>query len=92
MCKNSYQNNGVVVRGEQDTSIIENYGELKNIVKLCYPGQNRVYLFECKWWDIGSMRGIKMDHDFRVVNTSHKWYESRLTRSFLQLKQRKCFT
>lgn len=76
MCTNSYQNSGVVVRGKHGTSIIDNYGELKNILELRYPGQNRVYLFECEWWDTGSTRGIKMDHDFTIVNTSRNWYES----------------
>jgi len=70
------QNSGVFVRGEHDTSIIEYYGELKNIIELRHLDQNRVYLFECDWWDTGSTRGIKMDHDFMIVNTSHKWYES----------------
>jgi hypothetical protein len=70
------QNSGVVVRSEHKTSIIEYYGELKNILELRYPGQNRVYLFECDWWDTRSTRGIKIDHGFTIVNTSHKWYES----------------
>jgi hypothetical protein len=70
------QNSGVVVRGEHKTSTIKYYGELKNILELRYPGQNRVYLFECDWWDTGSTRGIKMDHGFTIVYTSRKWYES----------------
>jgi hypothetical protein len=70
------QNSGVVVRGEHNKSIIEFYGELRNIFELRYPGTNRVFLFECDWWDIGSTRGMKMDNGFTIVNTSRKWYES----------------
>jgi len=39
------QNSEVFVQGEHDTSIIEYYGELKNILELRHLDQNRVYLF-----------------------------------------------
>jgi hypothetical protein len=70
------QNSGVVVRGEHKNSIIEFYGELRNIFELRSPSKNRVFLFECDWWDTRSTRGMKMDNDFTIVNTYHKWYES----------------
>jgi hypothetical protein len=70
------QNSGVVVRGEHNNSIIEFYGEPRNIFELHYPGINLVFLFECDWWDTGSTRGIKMENGFTIVNTSRKWYES----------------
>ncbi|XP_062147797.1 uncharacterized protein LOC133856763 [Alnus glutinosa] len=64
------QNSGVVVRGEHKNSIIEFYGKLRNIFELRYPGTNRVFLFECDWWDTGSMKGMKMENGFTIVNTS----------------------
>lgn len=70
------QNSGVSVSGEDETSITEYYGELKNILELRYPGQNLVYLFECDWWDTGSATGVRMDQGFTIVNTSRKWCES----------------
>ena len=71
------QNSGIVVKGGYNTSDDEYYGELKNIFELCYPGRNRVYLFECDWWDTGSnTRGIRKEQGFTIVNTSRKWYES----------------
>jgi hypothetical protein len=71
------QNSGIVVKGGYNTSDDEYYGELKNIFELCYPGRNRVYLFECDWWDTGSdTQGIRKEQGFTIVNTSRKWYES----------------
>jgi hypothetical protein len=71
------QNSGVVVKGGYNTLDDEYYGELKNIFELCYPGRNRVYLFECDWWDTGSnTQGIRKEQGFTIVNTSRKWYES----------------
>ena len=71
------QNSGIVVKGGYNTSDDEYYGELKNVFELCYPGRNRVYLFECDWWDTGSnTQGIRKEQGFTIVNTSCKWYES----------------
>jgi hypothetical protein len=71
------QNSRIVVKGGYNTSDDEYYDELNNIFELCYPGRNRVYLFECDWWDTGSnTRGIRKEQGFTIVNTSRKWYES----------------
>ena len=67
------QNSGVVVQGEHNMKDIEFYGELKNFLVLHY-GQNRVYLFECNWWDIEHRTGIQIDEHFTSVNTSLTWY------------------
>ena len=37
-------------------------------------GNNRVYLFECDWWDIRDGTGIQRDEHFTSVNTSRTWY------------------
>jgi len=39
-------------------------------------GQNRVYLFECDWWDIGHRTRMEIDEHFTSVNTSRTWYAS----------------
>jgi hypothetical protein len=41
------QNNGIFVSGDDNNSVTEYYGELKNILELRYPSQNLVYLFDC---------------------------------------------
>jgi hypothetical protein len=69
------QNSGIVVQGEHNMKNIEFYGELKNILVLRY-GRNRVYLFECNWWDVGHRTGIQIDEHFTSVNTSRTWYAS----------------
>jgi hypothetical protein len=70
------QNSGIFVSGDDGNSVTEYYGELKNILELHYPGQNRVYLFDCDWWDTGSAAGLRMEQGFTFVNTSRKWCES----------------
>jgi len=54
-------NCGIVIKCEHDTSMIEDYGELKRDLDLCYPGPNTVYLFECDWWNIENSTRIRMD-------------------------------
>ena len=70
------QSRGIVVKGRYNMSNIEYYGELRNVLELCYPGQNCVYLFECEWWDTSSSRGIRKVQGFTIVNTFRKRYES----------------
>ena len=69
------QNSGIFVLDDNGNSITEYCGELKNILKLHYPGQNLMYLFDCDWWDTRSATGIRMEQGFTIVNTSHKWCE-----------------
>lgn len=60
-----------------DMSNNEYYGELRSILELPYIGRNFVYRFDCDLWDIGSLGGVKKEQGFTIVNTSHKWYESK---------------
>jgi hypothetical protein len=72
------QSSEIVVKCGYNMSDDEYFDELKNIFELCCPDRNRVYLFACNWWDIGSnTRGIKKK-GFTIVNISRKWYESDL--------------
>ncbi|KAL5777107.1 hypothetical protein ACOSP7_010033 [Xanthoceras sorbifolium] len=41
------QNNGVVVRGENQTDV-PYYGRIKDIVELCYTEGNKIVLFDCE--------------------------------------------
>jgi hypothetical protein len=70
------QNSGITVPGEHESTTINYYGELRNILELHYMGRKQVYLFECNWWDIGNRTGMQKDEHFTSVNTSHTWYES----------------
>jgi hypothetical protein len=69
------QNSGISVPGEHELTNIDYYGELKNILELRYMGGNRIYLFECNWWNIGNRLGMQNDEHFTSVNTSRIWYE-----------------
>jgi hypothetical protein len=40
-------NSSIFVLGNDCNSVMEYYGEFKNILKLCYSDQNLVYLFNC---------------------------------------------
>uniref|UniRef100_A0A2N9GAQ5 Transposase-associated domain-containing protein n=1 Tax=Fagus sylvatica TaxID=28930 RepID=A0A2N9GAQ5_FAGSY len=70
------QNSGITVPGEHESTTINYYGELRNILELHYMGRKQVYLFECDWWDIGNRTGMQKDEHFTSVNTSRTWYES----------------
>ena len=39
-------------------------------------GGNRIYLFECNWWNIRNRLGMQNDEYFTSVNTSRILYES----------------
>jgi hypothetical protein len=62
------QSRGIVVKAGYNMLNIEYYGELKNVLELCYPGQNRVYLFECDWCDTSSSRRIRKEQGFTIVH------------------------
>ena len=68
------QNNGVMVRGEDQSCNVPYYGQLTDIVELQYTKGNKVVLFKCDWYNI-SREGIgyKRDrHGTTIVNTSRK--------------------
>jgi len=69
------QNNGFLVRGDENTGNLDYFGVLTYIIELGYSGGNNVVLFRCDWWDVYSKgRGYKEDkYEFILVNSKHKW-------------------
>ncbi|KAH7571392.1 hypothetical protein JRO89_XS04G0036500 [Xanthoceras sorbifolium] len=67
------QNNGVVVRGENQTDV-PYYGRIKDIVELCYTEGNKIVLFDCEWYDTTQEgRGYKRDrYGIITVNIARK--------------------
>ncbi|XP_075655172.1 uncharacterized protein LOC142625386 [Castanea sativa] len=68
------QNNGVVVRGEDQRCYVPYYGQLTDIVELQYIEGNKVVSFKCNWCDV-SREGIGYKRDWHgttIVNTSRK--------------------
>lgn len=65
------QNSGVLVRGDDSDSKKEYCGVLEDIYELSYPGNRKVYLFKCHWWNVAHLgKGYKIDkYDFTSVNT-----------------------
>lgn len=70
------QNSGVVAEGDHQSEIKDYYGILVDIVELKYLNGNRVFLFKCDWWDVGSRTGIRVDKHFTSVNASRTWYNN----------------
>ena len=68
------QNSGIVVPGSHEGNPIEFYGRLVDIYAMQYLRGNTVYLFKCDWWDVGDHRGIRIDVNFKSINTSRLWY------------------
>ncbi|KAI9120006.1 hypothetical protein K1719_008975 [Acacia pycnantha] len=46
------QNNGVMVKGDDQNADKEYYGVLDHIYELSYMGNRKIYLFKCHWWDV----------------------------------------
>ncbi|KAH7571449.1 hypothetical protein JRO89_XS04G0055300 [Xanthoceras sorbifolium] len=67
------QNNGVVVRGENQTDV-PYYGRIKDIVELCYTEGNKIVLFDCEWYDTTQEgKGYKRDrYGIITVNIARK--------------------
>jgi len=56
------QNNGVFIRGDENTGNIYYFDVLTDIIELSYLNENNVILFKCDWWDVHSKgRGYKED-------------------------------
>jgi len=68
------QNNGVLVRGEENRGNLDYFGVLTDIIELSYSGGNNVVLFKCDWWDVYSKgKGYKEDkYGFILINSKRK--------------------
>lgn len=64
-------NAGVCVRDEDST---EYYGVLREIIQLQYPGSedNTVILFNCKWFNSVSNRGIRRHPQYGIIEINVK--------------------
>lgn len=70
------QNSGVVVQGCHQSKEIDFFGVLTDVIVLNYLNSNRVYLFQCDWYDIGNRRtSIQTDGHVTSVNISRTWYK-----------------
>jgi len=68
------QNNGVMVRGEDQSCNVPYYGQLTDIVELQYTEGNKVVLFKCGWYGV-SREGIGYKRDWHrttILITSQK--------------------
>ena len=66
------QNSGVLVKCEVSSSVKEYYGVLTDVYKFSFVGGNEVFLFKCKWWDVGH-KGVGFKSDkwgFTYINSS----------------------
>ena len=69
------QNNGLIVKGDEEIGNQDYYGVQTNIIQLDYFGDNNIFQFRCDWWDVGKDgRGIRTDkHNYMSVNFTKKW-------------------
>ncbi|XP_040990902.1 uncharacterized protein LOC121238122 [Juglans microcarpa x Juglans regia] len=70
------QNSGVLVTSEHQSTLIDFYGVLNDILELWYMGWRRVWLFSCVWFDVSdTIRGIHVSEHVTSVNMSRTWYK-----------------
>lgn len=63
------------MEGWHDSKVVDFYSPVASILELHYMGGNKVYIFECKWWNIGDKkRGKRVSKHFTSVNTTRLWY------------------
>jgi hypothetical protein len=69
------QNSGVMVQGSHNGKMIDFYGTLKEIIQLCYNGEDRsVVLFKCDWYKLdGKNSGLQYDGFFKSINVGSVW-------------------
>ncbi|XP_076936560.1 uncharacterized protein LOC143603730 [Bidens hawaiensis] len=47
------------------------YGQVEEIIELCYGNRYSTVLFRCKWFD--TRRGVRHDNNITSINTEHEW-------------------
>ena len=62
------QNSGVLADGENGEKY---YGQVEEIIELCYTNGYSTVLFRCKWFD--TRRGVTYDNNITSINTEHEW-------------------
>ncbi|BBN68758.1 hypothetical protein Prudu_563S000300, partial [Prunus dulcis] len=71
------QNSGVHVPGGGESTNIDFYGKLTNVVQLLYKDRYQVIMFKCRWFDTNPNRAgsVKIDHGVLSVNINRTWYD-----------------
>ncbi|BBN68084.1 hypothetical protein Prudu_274S000500 [Prunus dulcis] len=71
------QNSGVHVPGGGESTNIDFYGKLTNVVQLLYKDRYQVIMFKCRWFDSNPNRpgSVKIDHGLLSVNINRTWYD-----------------
>ncbi|CAJ2645148.1 unnamed protein product [Trifolium pratense] len=68
-------NCGVCVKGD-DEGVEENYyyGNIKEIMQVEYLGEptKQLVLFNCEWFDVVANRGMKVQHQYGIVEVHHR--------------------
>jgi hypothetical protein len=68
-------NCGVCVKGD-DEGVEENYyyGNIKEIMLVEYLGEptKQLVLFNCEWFDVVANRGMKVQHQYGIVEVNHR--------------------
>lgn len=74
------QNSGVMVKRNHETRNKNYFGILTDIIHLDFFGENNVFLFKCKWRDVGHEgRGFKIDkYNYIIINVTKKWNNNEL--------------
>ncbi|BBH05411.1 hypothetical protein Prudu_016783 [Prunus dulcis] len=68
---------GVHVPGGGESTNIDFYGKLTNVVQLLYKDRYQVIMFKCRWFDTNPNRAgsVKIDHGVLSVNINRTWYD-----------------
>ncbi|BBH02706.1 transposable element gene [Prunus dulcis] len=68
---------GVHVPGGGESTNIDFYGKLTNVVQLLYKDRYQVIMFKCRWFDSNPNRpgSVKIDHGLLSVNINRTWYD-----------------
>ena len=71
------QNSSVHVPGGGESTNIDFYGKLTNVVQLLYKDRYQVIMFKCRWFDTNPNRAgsVKIDHGVLSVNINRTWYD-----------------
>lgn len=62
------QNSGVLAEGVNREKY---YGQVEEIIELCYGNGYSTVLFRCKWFD--TRRGVTYNNNITSINTEHEW-------------------
>jgi hypothetical protein len=73
------QNSGVSIEGDHEEKIHDFYGHLLSIWELEYMCHNKVFLFQCEWYNTGNTGRRKMiqtEKHCTSIDVSSRWYQN----------------